>query len=693
MTRIAQALGRSLELSEVFARVADAARLVVPFEGAGVSLIQDEEIVRVYAVSGDTPNESVAGRIVKRSAYSPRLWPDGPDPATRVAEAKDELDLSYELDARIVSDGFRSLLRLPIHSGARLLGFQWFVSRTPGTFTEEHERAVRPIVDLVTLALEHERLFRLEKERRRRREILDALLPAAAQALDVRGVLKKISDVAQQVLPHDFVLIVLLTQGGKAAKIHAITRGEAVEPEIPLTPEGAHSFTLEAIVIKDVEILGGSPARVRFHIRYPADGPPVIETLVHEAQLKLLMYNKPRGQIRVPLRQHGETVGSFIISSTKPDVYDEEDIDAARRIADVVELAMAHHRLADEMRRLAEERGRAERLERSVAILREELESRSPHRALGESPSWKHVLAQAAKVAGVETNVLLQGESGTGKEVVARFIHRASPRRDGPFVAINCAALPENLLESELFGYERGAFTGALTPKPGRIEQAAGGVLFLDEIGEMSPIVQAKLLRVLQEREFQRLGSTKVTKADVRLLAATNRDLKTAIQRGAFREDLYYRLGVFEIRLPPLRDRQDDILPLAQAFLEEIGAAIGRPSAGLSEESQERLLSHPWPGNVRELRNAIERAVILCEGGLVTSEHLPLGMETPPPAASAAEVVGATFPKGGVDLEALEKDLIVRALEASKNNKSKAARLLNLTRGQLYNRLEKYSLE
>jgi DNA-binding NtrC family response regulator len=215
----------------------------------------------------------------------------------------------------------------------------------------------------------------------------------------------------------------------------------------------------------------------------------------------------------------------------------------------------------------------------------------------------------------------------------------------------------------------------------------------MDEVGEMSPIVQAKLLRVLQEREFQRLGGTRVTKADVRILAATNRDLKSAMSRGEFREDLYYRLGVFEIRLPKLSERKDDIVPLAQAFLAEIGTAIGRPSAGLSEESQERLLSHSWPGNVRELRNAIERAVILCEGGLVTSEHLPLGIEAPKPATTAADVLGTSFPPSGVDLEALEKDLIVRALAQAKSNKSKAARLLNLSRGQLYNRLEKYGLE
>jgi two-component system response regulator AtoC len=248
------------------------------------------------------------------------------------------------------------------------------------------------------------------------------------------------------------------------------------------------------------------------------------------------------------------------------------------------------------------------------------------------------VLRKAVQVASTETTVLLQGESGTGKEVVARFIHRASPRKDAPFVALNCAALPEQLLESELFGHDRGAFTGAQIAHAGKIEQATGGVLFLDEVAEMSPGVQAKFLRVLEEREYQRLGGTRTLKADVRVLAATNRDLRAAIAGGAFREDLYYRLAVFDIALPPLRERPRDIALLTEAFLEATGRFVGRGAAGISDEAREKLLAYSWPGNVRELRNAIERAVILG------------------------------------------------------NNKAKAARLLGLTRAQLRSRIEKHGL-
>ena len=227
------------------------------------------------------------------------------------------------------------------------------------------------------------------------------------------------------------------------------------------------------------------------------------------------------------------------------------------------------------------------RLESRVRELTDELDARTGYRrVIGESAEWRQVLTQAAQVAATDTTVLLLGESGTGKEVVARFLHRASSRNQGPFVAINCAAMPEHLLESELFGYERGAFTGATQSKPGQIEQAAGGVLFLDEVGEMAPPSQAKFLRVLQEREFQRLGGNRVQRADIRVIAATNRDLHKAMERGTFREDLYYRLNVFEIRLPALRDRPDDIVPLSQAFIAEIGRTIGRPPAGLSRDAR-----------------------------------------------------------------------------------------------------------
>jgi two-component system response regulator FlrC len=352
----------------------------------------------------------------------------------------------------------------------------------------------------------------------------------------------------------------------------------------------------------------------------------------------------------------------------------------ARRIALYVALAVSHEQLADAARRTAEAQARAEQLEARVEHLTAELELKTEIRIVGDSAEWRDVLKKAARVAETDTTVLLTGESGTGKEVVARFIHRASARSRGAFIALNCAALPEQLLESELFGYERGAFTSAQHAKPGQIELAAGGVLFLDEVSEMSPSAQAKFLRVLQEREFQRLGGTRVLKANIRVIAATNRDLRKALERGDFREDLFYRLQVFDIRIPPLRERRADILPLADAFLREFGKSFGRPPAGLTRDARDALLAHDWPGNVRELRNALERAAILCEGELIDEEHIALRAGAVPLATST-------------DLGSLERETITQVMRECRGNKVRAAKRLGLTRTQLYGRLRKYGLE
>jgi transcriptional regulator with PAS, ATPase and Fis domain len=325
---------------------------------------------------------------------------------------------------------------------------------------------------------------------------------------------------------------------------------------------------------------------------------------------------------------------------------------------------------------------RADRVDVRVRNLTENREGPSgPLRVVGQSPEWRQVLRKATQVARTDTTVFLQGESGTGKEVLARFIQHASARKKGPFVAINCAALPEQLFESELFGYERGAFTGAQQAKAGHIELASTGVLFLDEVGEMSPMAQAKLLRVLQEREFRRLGGTRLVKANVRVITASNRDLRRAVSEGSFREDLFYRLQVFDIRIPPLRERRGDIPLLTDAFLREFERSSGCSSAGLTPDARAALVGHDWPGNVRELHNALERAVILCDGELITAEHLSL---------QASSVVA---PRRLPRLSDVERRTIEQVLSESEGNKSKAARQLGITRTQLYCRLRKHGLD
>ncbi|MGQ0506263.1 MAG: sigma-54-dependent transcriptional regulator [Myxococcaceae bacterium] len=296
------------------------------------------------------------------------------------------------------------------------------------------------------------------------------------------------------------------------------------------------------------------------------------------------------------------------------------------------------------------------------------------------SAKMKEVLDLASRVAASDATVLILGESGTGKSQLARHIHYSSPRAGGPLLEAHCAAMPESLLESELFGYVRGAFTGAENDREGHLARADGGTLFLDEIGEVSLAIQVKLLRFLQEREFVPVGSTKVHKVDVRVIAATNRDLTAAVSEGQFREDFYYRLNVVTFALPSLRDRHEDILPLVDRFL----SSRGIPMEKLTPQTRERLAAHPWPGNVRELENAIERAVILSAGNPITPELLGLRESNENPSATRA----ADLLTEGFNLDALERDLIYAALERAGGNKAAAARLLGITRRRLYSRLD-----
>ncbi len=672
LSAMARAAAESLELKEVFSRVAEAARQVLPFETMGVSVAHDPEVpfedlesvtFSVFAVAGDT-RASEIGQY-RRSDVSPGLRLKEIGKVSRYSDVQTQLEPSFLLDSRIQSLDCRSLMVCLLPS-IRPLGTIWFASSRTGVFGPEDETTVLAIADLVALAVQHDRLFREERARRRRSEALEALVPTLAKALDIREVFDQLSAAIGGILPHDRMALGLFSEDRKTIRVHAYT-GER-DPNMPETipaedkADADWSFFLVRDLRQEARCCGE---------KYEA-----------------MKQNGMRSLLRVPVQLEGAIAGGLVFLSKTLGQYREEHADVARRIADQVALVLSHEKLAEEARIAAEAREEALRLEGRIAALMEAFASYlgGPRQIIGNSTNWRGVLDLVSRVAPTETTVLLTGESGTGKEVVARAIHAASPRADKPFLALNCAALPEQLLESELFGYERGAFTGALQSRAGKIEQAAGGVLFLDEVAEMSSSVQAKFLRVLQEREFQRLGGSRVQKADVRVIAATNRDLAAALARGDFREDLFYRLRVFEIALPPLRERKEDILPLAQAFVEEIGQTVGRPCAGISKQARDVLLAYPWPGNVRELRNAIERAIILCDGGLITAEHLPA------PRSGNGKSAGSPEPVAGGSLQDVERSLVENALKEARNNKALAARRLGITRSQLYSRIQKYGI-
>ena len=341
----------------------------------------------------------------------------------------------------------------------------------------------------------------------------------------------------------------------------------------------------------------------------------------------------------------------------------------------VVGKALEMRALRDENRKLKEELGRRYEYDNII----------------GRSPAMQEIFATIERVAPTRATVLLAGESGVGKDLIARAIHFHSPRRDRPLVKINCSAIPENLMESELFGYEKGAFTGATNAKPGKFEQADTGTVFLDEIGDVPPAIQVKLLRILQEREFERLGSNLTRHIDVRVIAATNQDLRAALEQGTFREDLYYRLNVVPLNIPPLRERKQDIAFLANHFLRKLAPDSGQSVEAISDAAMEKLLAYHWPGNVRELENVIERALILCRGNQLDPEDIKLEMASP--ARASADGNQQHFLPEGMTLDQYEQDLIREALRRADGNKSQAARLLGLTRNALRYRLTQMGLE
>ena len=320
--------------------------------------------------------------------------------------------------------------------------------------------------------------------------------------------------------------------------------------------------------------------------------------------------------------------------------------------------------------------------------LREALGKRYAHpNVVARSPKMQEVLATVERVAPTNSTVLLGGESGVGKDLIARAIHEKSRRASGPFLKINSTAIPENLLESELFGFEKGAFTGAVASKPGKFELADKGTLFLDEIGDVPPVTQVKLLRVLQEREFERLGGTRTVKVDVRLIAATNKDLRQALEQGTFREDLYYRLNVVPIDIAPLRERKEDIPDLVNLFISRFKGESGKPVEGITPEAMRILVNYHWPGNVRELQNIIERACALAKGSVL--EPLDIHLDVRP--AKTANGPGGFLPEG-MTLEQWEDEMVQEALRRANGNKSQAARLLGLSRNALHYRLSKIGI-
>jgi len=370
--------------------------------------------------------------------------------------------------------------------------------------------------------------------------------------------------------------------------------------------------------------------------------------------------------ICVPISIGQEVIGTISVDrSYDKSVSLEDDMRALSIVASMI---------ANDVRTRREEALRRQELEDENLRLRNELEDRfRPENIMGNSSAMRDVYRQIYQVASSDTTVLIRGESGTGKELVAHAIHYSSRRAEGSFVKVNCAALNENLLESELFGHEKGAFTGAIQSRKGRLEEADGGTLFLDEIGDFAPATQVKILRVLQDRQFERVGSNRTIATDARIVAATNRNLEMAVEQGLFRQDLYYRINVFPIYLPPLRERRDDILLLADYFVERYSKKMGKDVRRISTPAINMMVAYHWPGNVRELENCIERAVLLSTDSVIRAHHLPPTLQT----SDASDTIGTGSLKDRINL--FERDIIVDALKRSNGNLAATARDIGST--------------
>jgi two-component system response regulator FlrC len=667
-----------LDIREVFDRVSAIAQRVLPHDALSIAEVVDEgKSVRVHASYG----LGALPQPLDYPAPDPKMIAE-PWDHRLIDDARDDPLFRNHVAARA---GMRSMIFVAIRFDGRLFGGLNFYSRTPGYYGRDDVIVARRIADHVTLALSHARLAEAARRNVELRahsthlELLDELLSVLVDSRHLPEIFPRLSAIVQKVLPHDAASVMVLLPDGRHARTYAMSGFGDAAPRVTDVPRD-----LLANPDWEHDIFDDLSAAV-------------------EEPYSLVTRLGFRSLLRVPIRLDGRFAGALVFVAKAVAAFGPAHVPLARRIADRLSIVLARDREVDAVRRADEATERAARLESRVRALTEELDARTGYRrVVGESKELRQVLTQATQVAATDTTVLLLGESGTGKEVIARFVHRGSPRKNGPFIALNCAALPEQLLEAELFGYERGAYTGATQSKPGQLEQATGGTLFLDEVAEMSPSAQAKFLRVLQEREFQRLGGTRLLRTDARIVAATNRDLPRAIANAQFREDLYYRLNVFAIRLPPLRERRADILPLSDAFLAEIGRGLGSPPAGISRDARDLLVDYHWPGNVRELRNILERAAILCDGGLITGEHLAIAPAIPaaaaPPAqpapepAPSAQTAAASTSRPAGDLQTMEREMIEQALQKFRFNKSKAAKALGLTRQQLYIRLRRYGL-
>lgn len=571
----------------------------------------------------------------------------------------------------------RSLLIIPIILSGKVLGILGLHdTRRPRVWLDEEVTFLESIARQLAIGYQYTSLYVAQEQESRRTNALLKIANILNSHSDFKEVSASVLERSIELVGADYGALGVLDNTGKRISLASFKSAEGIKLGKILRMIEEHNKSVE---IETFSVLGDL-LRDGKTLRLVASQLPLAIRLFFSTQLK------GSSALVAPVNVAGKAFGLLGFVWSKESMFEEHDIALVEGIADQIGTALERDQLSTEVMRL-----------------RSELHQKQSE-IVGQAPAVRRAIELSLNVADTNTTVLVLGESGTGKELIANLIHYNSGRENKPFVKINCGAIPETLLESELFGHEKGSFTDAREQRQGRFEEASGGTLFLDEIGEMSPQAQVRLLRVLQDGEFTRVGGKQVLKTDVRVIAATNTDLEKAIEEGSFRKDLFYRLSVFPISLPPLRDRVEDIHLLVFHFLEDYKNKSGRFITGISKEAMRALVNYEWPGNVRELENAIERAVIIASGRQIELEDLPEAISRRASEAlayarqerAAAAVEGRAI---GIEVELpaamdeIEKQIIEATLDYTEGDKSRAARLLNIGRKTLYRKLEQYEAE
>jgi formate hydrogenlyase transcriptional activator len=637
LLEVAEAIAQHRDLGELFHDLAERLHRVVEFEYLNLILHDPaRNVMRLHILETEMPRK-----------YGPGSeFPLGETPSGWVWETQQPFildDIEKEtpfppLLQTLRENGVRSVCSLALTTAQRRLGVMSFGRGTPHNHTESEiaflQQVARQVAVAVDNALNFESSQAYQRQLARERDRLRVLLEvnnAMVSKLDLHALLNAISASLRRVIHHEYTSLALYEPVTNQMRMLALD-----------FPQGKGLMREEMTVPLD-----GSMSGKAFRMRQPLVLDRAAMEEFSSPTSHLMRGEGVRSVVCMPLITHDRALGTLSLASLRDAAFQQGDVDllvqVAGQVAIAVENALAFQEIAALKNKLAQEK----------LYLEDEIRSEMNFdEIVGEGPSLRAVLKQVETVAPTDSTVLITGETGTGKELIARAIHQLSPRRERTFVKVNCAAIPTGLLESELFGHERGAFTGAIAQRTGRFELAHGGTIFLDEVGDIPLELQPKLLRVLQEQEFERLGSTQTIRVDVRLVAATNRELSEMVAARTFRSDLYYRLRVFPLHMPPLRERQEDIPALVRYFVEKHARRMNRAVETIPAETLDLLVRYPWPGNIRELENLIERAVIVSPGPVLRVPH----SELKPPSEPLAD---------NLTLRAAERDHILKALEAT----------------------------